>query len=169
MTTRHHALQPLPMLLHDALSEGGIKEVDQWWERQDDTSRSDLIELWESCADRFFGENREEEEPMRLRVVATPADPASDTYEGFWSHDLYDYLVSHEAYYLGQKTFHVCTAQCAARRAVERGVIPHDFHCPVADSSCLMKGALQLSGGATIRLGVTFVPRDPTETPATVL
>lgn len=158
MSIQGHSPLALPLLLHDALADGGIKDVDLWWGELDDASRAELIRLWESCADSYFGAGHVHDQPMRMRVVAAPIDSEGDTFEGFWSHDFYDYLVAHEVCYPQQKTFHVCTAQCAARRAVEAGIIPRDFECPVADAACLMKRALQISGGRSLRLSLTFAP-----------
>jgi hypothetical protein len=158
MTTKKHGRQDIPMLLHDALTEAGIKQVDDWWNGLDDLSQENLIQLWESCADLHFGVDRGEDLPMRMRVVATPQGSESDASGGFWNEDFYDYLVSHEVEYFPTKVFHICTAQPAARQVAERGVIPHDFQCPIADAECLMQSALELSGGRTLRLRLTFVP-----------
>ena len=149
----------MPMLLHDALEDGGVRDIDSWWCRLDESSQSGLIDLWDSCVSRMAIHPSDIECEFEMRVVATATDPDSDTFEGFWNHDFYDYLVNHESYYFEEQKFHVCTSQPEARRAIESGLIPSDHVCPLDSTSCPMLEALRRSGGRSLRLGITFVPK----------
>lgn len=159
MPIRQTASIALPLLLHDALEEGGLADVDGWWNRLDEGSRAGLIELWDDCASRQAFASLDDAVEMELRVVATPTDPDSDTFDGFWNHEFYNYLVNHEAYYFEEQKFHICTAQPAARRALEAGVISSNHVCALKPHQCPMKIAVERANGRSLRLSITFVPR----------
>ncbi len=97
---------------------------------------------------------------MTIRVLARPVEQDSDTFEGFWNHEFYEYLVNHEAYYFEEIMVHVCTAESVAKEAVCQGLIPNDFQCPRLSTACIMHTALKLSAGQPLRLQLTFVPRN---------
>jgi hypothetical protein len=151
-------VKPLAPLLRDALEEIVKGPVEVWWRNLTVTDREHIAELWNSCADQHFGSGRAEDLPMEARVVAIADDPAGDTFEGYWHRDYYEYLVNHEAYFV-TRTFHVCTAEAAARAAVQQGKIPADYACPLVKRSCPMRRALAQAGGQPLRLSLTFWPR----------
>ena len=153
----------LPDLLRDALERGGVRAVTAWWGDLDPGSRCAILELWSDCGHQHFGSDRQTDFEMDMRVVGTPADPDSDTFDGFWNHDFYDYLVNHEAYYFEEIKFHVCTAAASARSSIEAGLISSDFVCSRDERHCPMMRRLAEFSGRSIRLSLTFAPRSRTE------
>ena len=149
----------LPDLLREALEEIGLKSVDSWWSDLGDSARADLLGLWDSCSEQHFGPGFASEQPMRIRMIGIPSDPLSDTFEGFWHQDFFEYLVNHEEFYKPPRTFHVCTAEPRARQAVKEGRIDSHYVCPLGKPTCPMRNALKLADGKSIRLSLTFVPR----------
>lgn len=151
------------MLLRDALEESGIQRVEQWWGALERTEREALIALWYDCADQHFGAARETDYEMELRVVGTVHNPGSDTYEGFWNHEFYNYLINHEELYPHIERYgpHICTAERSAKAAICNGLIPANFKCDAASESCPMRKCLARFNGNSIRLSVIFVPKKP--------
>ncbi len=150
----------MPELLRAALEEAGIQEVDRWWRDDlDDDSRCQVLTLWRDCAQHHFGPGRGCDRPMEMRVKGTRQKEKVETYEGFWNHQFYDYLVNHEAYYFEEEMVHICTAELAAREAIESGILPADFKCGIPSESCPIRRRVEEAGGNSIRLSITFVPK----------
>jgi len=150
----------MPELLCAALEEGGIKEVERWWrEELDADGRSHILKLWGDCADLYLGPGRIVDLPMEMRVRGTRVKEEVETFEGFWNQEFYDYLVNHEAYYFEEEMVHVCTAELAARRAIESGVLAADFKCGIPVESCPIRRRVEEAGGCGIRLSLWFVPK----------
>lgn len=152
----------MPDMLRAALEEGGIREVDRWWrEELDDEARRQVLSLWSDCGDQYYGPGRMGDYPMEMRVKGTRMKEAEkvETYEGFWNHQFYDYLVNHEAYYFEEIMVHVCTAELAARRAIESGILAADFQCGIPVESCPIRKRVEQADGCGIRLSITFVPK----------
>ncbi len=149
----------MPLLLQETLEDGGLRDVNEWWNGLDDQSQGGLIELWDACVSRVALAPGSEETEMELRVIGTATDPDSDNFEGFWNHEFYDFLVNHEEFYFEEKKFHICTSQPEARRAIEAGLIPADHVCPLDAALCPMRFAVDKAGGRSLRLSVDFVPK----------
>lgn len=162
MVNRLQNAIPLPDLLREALERGGLCTVDIWWDELDIDSRRDIIKLWSDCTIQHFGADMEFDSEMDMRVVGTILDPSSDTFEGFWNHEFYSYVVNHEGYFIESKAVVGCTAAASARASIESGIIEKDFVCSRGNSHCPMRKQLSEYGGRSIRLSLTFVPRIPT-------
>jgi hypothetical protein len=139
----------LPVLLAEILEESGVRDVPEWWERLDQATREQIIQLWEDCAAEYQGqrvaagvEGYREEEPSDVGY--------------FWHREFYDFLVNHELRFPEEPKFHVCTRHPLAEAAVRNGVIPAGFRCAVPEADCPMERLLKRVPGSSVRLGLGF-------------
>ena len=138
----------------------------RWWDAHDERVRLELKALFSPRADSSSyaaevdeaGRTRWRRLPRVEAVFVegefVPAESAPPDEED-WNRDLYENLVAHpeiNIHLFQPKTFHICTAHPAPRRALEEGLVPADFACPLGREGCPMRAILDLRPGRALRL-----------------
>ncbi|MBX7222863.1 MAG: hypothetical protein K1Y36_23140 [Blastocatellia bacterium] len=157
-------LQP-PAMLMAGLPQGERETVASWWQELPDETRQEMSLLWDNRQDSCsYLTERNEAGGLRWRKLPLVSarfverdEPVPS--EPNWSWELFEYVVSHPELHLAElmepRTFHICTAHEVARAALQTGLIPHDFACPFASETCLMRHILDLRPGASLKLVTT--------------
>lgn len=117
-----------------------------WWTTLDSALRHGLHSLWREWPDNH--------RKLEVQVVAEFTDQAPADVQR-WPTALCKYLVNHEARLADHgKNITICTGHVKARQAIQAGFIPADFTCPLELPNCIMREALAMEPGRSLRLSV---------------
>lgn len=142
----------------------GRAEVEGWWARLRARERRELTSLSdpraESCQHqrvaRADGSAVWYGLPIRVKGLfvnyPNSVRDMEDKAEEVFPWDLYEYLVADGPVSVGERVYHVCTRERAAREALRTGHLRADFTCPLARPDCPMRRLLDLSPGRSLRL-----------------
>lgn len=133
----------LPELFREALSNAGMPAIDEWWNLLGEYARQEMLSLWQDCQ----GQHHQ----LTIQAEASIVDEPDPSDGNFWPNDFYEYLVNHELYYHNTPVFHICTQHPAAQDIARKGILPHDFSCPLARPDCPMMKLLAKSRGRSVR------------------
>lgn len=134
-----------------------------WANAQPISNQNEVLSWWEGLSESekqyfdtsYLMERIREKPAESLRFYAEFIDPEDNPdVDGFWVAGLYEYMVNHELS-LSLREFYVggvCTHTDAARLAVQKGIIPADFVCPLGKKDCPMLRLLGIEPGKSLRL-----------------
>jgi hypothetical protein len=154
-----------PAALLAGQSEAERQRTAVWWRTIDAESQAEFLQAFDSRADRtdFYGlvedgKIRWHELPIELRGALS--DDENDVEHRQFKQQLLEYISKHEdvQFFLVDRKLHICRAHPAARAAIQSGVIPAAFVCPLADADCPMRHIIDHCGGRSVRLSPVVLP-----------
>jgi len=152
----------LPTHLIAELSPVEKNLAEAWWRGLPEPERTGLLASWdrraESCAHSWVNgtDGPAHWETLSVEVHGLFIDDDEPPEEDEpWAHELYEYLVNHEAYVCDLfRWFHICTRHDTAATAIRSGRIPAAFLCPFSTCDCPMRTLLGQARGKSLRLTV---------------
>lgn len=161
---------PLPDSVTCDLGPVERGHAEAWWATLREEAQREFLQMWDARSEDTTLYGTVEDglicwHTLPIELQGTPVDPEDALDEAELKRHLLEYISNHEdiAFFLIERSFHVCRSHPGAREVIRSGLLPASFTCPAGAASCPMRDLLATCPGRSIR----FSPRWARSSPST--